>query len=98
VHIPKIQLRTNIWLTKDSRAPLDLFYSFSRKTGMGVNFTKLLDIYRENRAYPVESRTVSDSPTGMRGELLVKLRKLQVLSGPVKELTLPTGYVYVPMK
>ncbi len=98
VLVPKMSMKTSMWITSDIPVSAEPYYSFSEKTGLGGQMQALVRFLRKKRAYTVESESLSVSPSGLGGSIHVELREISLMDIDERLLDVPRGYIKVGVR
>jgi hypothetical protein len=90
-------LKTTAWMGKVSHS-LDLYYTFSQKSGMGSQLTSIIDLQKKYNAYTIESVTTPISAALPRGSVTVMVKKILLKKYPENFFRVPKTYEKVSLQ
>ncbi len=92
VYIPKMGVKTYLWISGKINLPMGLFYSFSKRTGLGSQNRQIIKLMEKQGGYTIESKSTFLAP-GMYGKYInVKLNTARYINADSAVFQLPSGY------
>ncbi len=96
LYIPKMSVKTYLWISGKLSLPIRLFYSFSKKTGLGSQNRQLIRLMEKRGGYTIESRSSFIAP-GMYGKYInIRLNSIRYVNIQDTVFRTPAGYKKVP--
>jgi hypothetical protein len=85
-------VKTYMWISGKINLPMRLFYTFSKKTGLGSQNKKIIQLLEKPGGYTIESKSTFIGP-GMYGKYIhIKLNTLRYMQTDNAVFELPEGY------